>query len=258
MKAQCTPNSFFTALGLPGIYPPELAIPDIPMVGINDGVLGSAYSQTLTLVVLEDTIMDVASFLPATVVLAMNSAGISTVISLPVNHVAFNVSGLPNGLNYSCDQTNCEYPSSFDGCMLINGTPTQSGDFAVPVSMIINAQIPAITDPFLGTTIFAGMAIDLPSFSAVEYDLLVTGATAINEVDHYSSKIFPNPTVNEAMLSLHLISDVVVYNVLGKEVIKSLNIAGNLVLSKADLGTGMFYIMIQSENKTETIKLIIK
>ena len=258
VKAQCTPNSLFTALGLPGIYPPELAIPGIPMMGINDGVLGSAYSQTLTLVVLDDTIMDVASFLPATVVLAMNSAGISTVMSLPVNHVAFNVSGLPNGLNYSCDQTNCEYPSSFDGCMLINGTPTQSGDFAVPVSMIINAQIPAITDPFLGTTIFAGMAIDLPSFSAVEYDLLVTGATAINEVDHYSSKIFPNPTVNEAMLSLHLISDVVVYNVLGKEVIKSLNIAGNLVLSKADLGTGMFYIMIQSENKTETIKLIIK
>ena len=258
VKAQCTPNSLFTALGLPGIYPPELAIPGIPMMGINDGVLGSAYSQTLTLVVLEDTIMDVASFLPATVVLAMNSAGISTVISLPVNHVAFNVSGLPNGLNYSCDQTNCEYPSSFDGCMLINGTPTQSGDFAVPVSMIINAQIPAITDPFLGTTIFAGMAIDLPSFSAVEYDLLVTGATAINEVDHYSSKIFPNPTENEAMLSLHLISDVVVYNVLGKEVIKSLNIAGNLVLSKADLGTGMFCVMIQSENKTETIKLIIK
>ena len=258
VKAQCTPNSLFTALGLPGIYPPELAIPGIPMMGINDGVLGSAYSQTLTLVVLEDTIMDVASFLPATLVLAMNSAGISTVISLPVNHVAFNVSGLPNGLNYSCDQTNCEYPSSFDGCMLINGTPTQSGDFAVPVSMIINAQIPAITDPFLGTTIFAGMAIDLPSFSAVEYDLLVTGATAINEVDHYSSKIFPNPTENEAMLSLHLISDVVVYNVLGKEVIKSLNIAGNLVLSKADLGTGMFCVMIQSENKTETIKLIIK
>ena len=258
VKAQCTPNSLFTALGLPGIYPPELAIPGIPMMGINDGVLGSAYSQTLTLVVLEDTIMDVASFLPATVVLAMNSAGISTVISLPVNHVAFNVSGLPNGLNYSCDQTNCEYPSSFDGCMLINGTPTQSGDFAVPVSMIINAQIPAITDPFLGTTIFAGMAIDLPSFSAVEYDLLVTGATAINEVGNYSSKIFPNPTANEAMLCLYSVSDVVVYNVLGKEVFTSVSIEENLVLSKADLGKGMFYIIITSKNKIETIKLIIK
>jgi len=50
----------------------------------------------------------------------------------------------------------------------------------------------------------------------------------------------------------------VVYNVLGKEVFTSVSIEGNLVLSKADLGKGMFYIMITSENKTETIKLIIK
>ena len=258
VKAQCSPNSLFTSLGLPGVYPPELPISGVPMTGMNDGIVGSAYSQTLTLVVLEDTTMDVASFLPATVVSTMSLAGISTVMSLDVNYIAFDVAGLPNGLSYSCDQIGCQYVSGVDGCILINGNPTQSGNFAVPVSMIINAQIPAITDPFLGTTIFAGMAIDLPSFSAVEYDLLVTGATAINEVGHYSSKIFPNPTVNEAMLSLHLISDVVVYNVLGKEVIKSLNIAGNLVLSKADLGTGMFCVMIQSENKTETIKLIIK
>jgi len=258
VKAQCTPNSLFTALGLPGVYPPELPISGVPMTGMNDGIVGSAYSQTLTLVVLEDTTMDVASFLPATVVSTMSLAGISTVMSLDVNYIAFDVAGLPNGLSYSCDQIGCQYVSGVDGCILINGNPTQSGNFAVPVSMIINAQIPAITDPFLGTTIFAGMAIDFPSFSAVEYDLLVTGATAINEVDNFSSKIFPNPTANEAMLCLYSVSDVVVYNVLGKEVLTSVSIEGNLVLSKADLGKGMFYIMIKSENKTETIKLIIK
>ncbi len=60
------------------------------------------------------------------------------------------------------------------------------------------------------------------------------------------------------MLCLYSVSDVVVYNVLGKEVLTSVSIEGNLVLSKADLGKGMFYIMIKSENKTETIKLIIK
>jgi len=258
VKAQCSPNSLFTSLGLPGVYPPELPISGVPMTGMNDGAIGSLYSQTLTLVVLEDTTMDVASFLPATVVSTMSLAGISTVMSLDVNYIAFDVAGLPNGLSYSCDQIGCQYVSGVDGCILINGNPTQSGNFAVPVSMIINAQIPAITDPFLGTTIFAGMAIDLPSFSAVEYDLLVTGATAINEVGHYSSKIFPNPTENEAMLCLYSESDVVVYNFLGKEVFTSVNISGNLFLSKADLGKGMFYIMIQSEKKTETIKLIIK
>jgi len=258
VKAQCTPNSLFSSLGLLGVYPPEIPISGVPMVGISDGIVGGPYSQTLTLVVLEDTTMDIASFLPATVVSAMSLAGISTVMSLDINHVTFNVAGLPNGLSYTCDQSGCQYVSGVDGCILINGNPTQSGNFAVPVSMIINAQIPAITDPFLGTTIFAGMAIDFPSFSAVEYDLLVTGATAINEVDNFSSKIFPNPTANEAMLCLYSVSDVVVYNVLGKEVLTSVSIEGNLVLSKADLGKGMFYIMIKSENKTETIKLIIK
>jgi hypothetical protein len=256
--AQCTPNSLFSSLGLPGVYPPELPISGVPMVGVSDGIVGSLYSQTLTLVVLEDTIMDIASFLPVTVVSAMSLASISTVMSLDVNHVTFDVAGLPNGLSYTCDQSGCQYVSGVDGCVLINGTPTQSGNFAVPVNMIINAQIPAITDPFLGTTIFAGMAIDLPSFSAVEYDLLVTGATAINEVGNYSSKIFPNPTANEAMLCLYSVSDVVVYNVLGKEVFTSVSIEENLVLSKADLGKGMFYIIITSKNKIETIKLIIK
>jgi len=258
VKAQCTSNSLFSSLGLPGVYPPEVPISGVPMVGVSEGIVGSPYSQTLTLVVLEDTIMDVASFLPATVVSTMSLAGISTVMSLEVNHVTFDVAGLPNGLSYTCDQSGCQYVSGVDGCILINGNPTQSGNFSVPVSMIINAQIPAITDPFLGTTIFAGMAIDLPSFSAVEYDLLVTGSTPINEVGNYSSKIFPNPTENEAMLCLYSVSDVVVYNVLGKEVFTSVSIEGNLVLSKADLGKGIFYIMITSEKKTETIKLIIK
>ena len=257
VNAQCSPNSLFTALGLPGVYPPEIPIPGLPIVGINDGALVSAYLQTLTLVVLEDTTIDVASFLPATVVSTMSLAGISTVMSLDVNHVTFVLAGLPNGLSYTCDQSGCQYVSGIDGCILINGNPTQSGNFAVPVSMTINAQIPAITDPFSGTTIFAGMAIVLPSFSVVEYDLFIDGSTVVSEITQHSF-LYPNPTTNEAKLSLRSMSDVMVYNVLGKEVVKSVSIEGDLFLSKADLGKGMFYIMINSENKTETIKLIIK
>ena len=258
VNAQCSPNSMFTALGLPGVYPPELAIPGVPMIGISDGIVGSPYSQTLTLVVLEDTTMDIASFLPVTVVSAMSLAGISTVMSLDVNHVTFDVSDLPTGLNYTCDQSGCQYVSGVDGCILINGTPTQGGNFTVPVSMTINAQIPAITDPILGTTIFAGMAIDLPSFTAVEYDLFIdAGATAISEVVQNNS-LYPNPTANEARLSLLSISDVIVYNILGKEVFKANDFKGELILSKNDLGKGMFYVMINSGSNSESIKLIIK
>ena len=52
----------------PGVYPPELPIPSISLVGIADGSLGSNYSQTLTLVVLEDTTMDIGFLLPAAAV----------------------------------------------------------------------------------------------------------------------------------------------------------------------------------------------
>jgi len=257
VKSQCTPNSLFSSLGLPGVYPPAIPIPGLLIVGINDGALVNAYSQTLTLVVLEETTIDVASFLPVTVVSTMSLAGISTVMSLDVNHVTFDVAGLPNGLSYACDQSGCQYVSGVDGCILINGNPSQSGNFVVPVSLTINAQIPAITDPFSGTTIFAGMAIDLPSFSVVEYDLFIDGSTVVSEITQHSF-LYPNPTANEAMLCLYSVSDVVVYNVLGKEVFTSVSIEGNLVLSNADLGKGMFYIIITSEKKTETIKLIIK
>ena len=55
---QCTPDFIFTSIGLPGVYPPAIQIPNLPLpLGIADGSLGSNYNQTLTLVVLEDTTM---------------------------------------------------------------------------------------------------------------------------------------------------------------------------------------------------------
>jgi hypothetical protein len=258
INAQCSPNFLFTSLGFPGVYPPELAIPGVPMVGISDGIVGSPYSQTLTLVVLEDTIMDIASFLPATAVSAMSLAGISTVMSLNVNYVTFDVSGLPNGFNYTCDQSACQYASGVDGCILINGTPSQGGIFQVPVNMTINVQIPAISDPIFGTPIFAGMAMDLPAFPAVEYDLLISGGTAVTDFKSSDFTLSPNPTTNTSTLNLKTTADVKIYNVLGEVVINYSSVKNTLNIKKSDLGIGMFYVSIITKQQKEIIKLIIK
>ena len=144
--SQCTPDFVYTSLGLPGVYPPAIQIPNIPIpTGIADGSLGSNYNQTLTLVVLEDTTLDVGFLLPAAAVAAMNVAGISTVMTVDVNHVTFDVQGLPSGINSQCDISNCQYPSGIDGCVKLSGTPTVAGTFPVDVNMTINIQIPAIT-----------------------------------------------------------------------------------------------------------------
>ena len=260
-KTQCTPNQIFTMSPVPGVYPPNIPIPGIPLVGISDGQINVPYSQTLTLVVLEDTTMDIGFLLDMidpTITPLMNNFGISTTMTVDVNHVIFDISGLPNNLTYACDINSCQYPSGVNGCIAISGTPIQSGTFPLDVNMTINVQIPAITIPVVGTVIYPGSGQDIPSFSAVAYDLLVSGSTVINEVGNYRSKAFPNPTSNQAILSLIVLSDVVVYNILGKKVLIANNVKGNLLLSKNDIGKGVFYISVQSKSKAETIKLIIK
>ena len=259
VNSQCSPDFIFTSLSIPGVYPPAIQIPNVPLpLGIADGSVGVLYAQTLTLVVLEDTTMDIASLLDPTIVTAINAAGISTVMSLDVNHVVYDVGGLPNGLSYTCDQSGCQYSSGVDGCILIDGTPTQGGIFPVPVNMNVNVQIPAITDPIFGTVILASMAMDLPAFPAVEYDLIISGGTAITDYKNLDFTLFPNPTTNTTTLSLTTIADVKIYNILGKVVSSYSLVKNEMKISKLDLGIGMFYVSINTKNHKKIIKLIIK
>ena len=252
--SQCTPNSMFTFLGLPGVYPPELPIPNIPLVGIADGSLGSNYSQTLTLVVLEDTTMDIGFLLPAAAVTAMNVAGIPTVYTLDVNHVTFDVQGLPNGINYQCDISNCQYPSSTDGCIQLNGTPTVSGTFSVPVNMIINIQLPSINIPGFGMV--GGMGQDLPAFASQTYDLYISdGSTSISNFKNNIS-IFPNPANSFVNISISTPKIIRIYNSLGQEVYSEIT-QDHIFINKSEIGPGIFVVEISDNNSVEKHKLII-
>ena len=254
--SQCTPDGMYTGLGLPGVYPPSIQIPNLPLpLGIADGSLGSNYNQTLTLVVLEDTTMDIAFLLPAAAVSAMNVAGISTTMTLDVNNVTFDVQGLPNGINYQCDISNCQYPSATDGCIQLSGTPTISGTFSVPVNMTINIQIPAITDPIFGTVIFPSTALDIPSFAAQTYDLFISDATSIKSID-FRSEIYPNPSNSDFTIEVNSPMNLIIYNNLG-QIIYSEKIINSTKINKSEIGSGIFIVEISDNNSVEKHKLII-
>ena len=187
VNAQCTPNPIFTMSPIPGVYPPNIPIPNISLVGISDGQTNIPYSQTLTLIVLEDTTMDIAFLLDMidpTITPLMNNAGISTTMTVNVNHVTYDIVGLPNNLTYVCDISNCQYPSGVNGCIAINGTPIQNGTFPIDVNMTINVQIPAITVPIIGTVLYPGSGQDIPAFSAQQYDLFIDGSSGINNLNN--------------------------------------------------------------------------
>lgn len=259
-NAQCTPNPIFTMSPIPGIYPPNIPIPNIPLIGINDGNINIPYNETLTLIVLEDTTLDIGFLLDMidpTITPLMNSAGISTTMTVDVNHVTYDVSGLPNNLTSICDISNCEYPSGTDGCIAINGTPVQSGTFPVDVSMTINIQIPAITVPIIGTVIYPGSSQDMPAFSAQQYDLVINSSSGINNLNNESILIYPNPTSDVAVLEILGEKDIKIYDNLGKLIFQEENVNSALELSKEELGIGLFIIKIVDNNKIWEEKLII-
>ncbi len=256
-NTQCTPNPIFTMNPIPGVYPPNIPVSGIPLVGISDGQVNVPYSQTLTLIVLEDTSLDVGFLLPTAVVTAMNLAGISTVMSVNVNHVTYDITGLPTNLSYVCDISSCQYPFGVDGCMQISGTPIQSGTFPIDVNMTINIQIPPITDPILGTTIFAGMAVNFPTFPGQQYDLFIDGSSGIEVQETNQFVIYPNPTADIAILEFDGKKDVKVLDNLGRIIVTRKNVNSKLKLSKEQLGTGLFIIEIADENKIWKEKLII-
>ena len=249
--SQCTPSFIFTSLGLPGVYPPAIQIPNVPLPsGIDDGSLGSNYNQILTLIVLEDTSMDIGFLLPTSAVIAMNIAGISTTMTVDVNYVIFDVQGLPNGINSQCDISSCQYPSAVDGCVSLNGTPTVAGTFPVDVNMTINIQVPAIAG------IIPSMAFDVPAFAAVTYDLFISDATSIKNVE-YTSNIYPIPTNSDFTIEINSPKQIEILNSLGKKVYSE-NIRSNITINKLELGTGIFVVKIWDNNSIEKHKLIIQ
>ena len=259
--SQCTPNNLVTGIGIPGVYPiGNTTIPGIPPsipIGINNGQVLNTYSEDLTLVVLQDTTLDIAFLLPSAVVSAMNTAGLSTTMTVDVNYVTYSVIDLPNNLMYSCNISNCEYLSGNDGCINISGVPMQAGIFPFIVHMIVNIQIPPIIDPVFGQTLFSGMGVDLPEFPAQSYDLMIN---EVSSTINLTEKIFafPNPTSEKSIISLKYPANIIVYNVLGESVFQRNNAVGDIIFEKNKIGEGLFYVTVNSSSSLEIIKLIIK
>ena len=254
---QCLPNPIFTISPLPGVYPPNIPIPGISLFGIEDGQQNVQYQQDLTLIILEDTTLDIGFLLPNSVVTAMNTAGISTVMNVDVNYVYFDIVGLPANFSYLCNINNCEYPSGINGCISISGIPNQNGTYPIDINMMINIEIPQITVPVIGTVLYNGGGQNLPSFTAQQYNLFIDAPSNTITNSKNRNVIYPNPTNNISTLYLNLLSDLEVFNILGEKIKTYNNVNNSINFRKSELGSGLFFIKIYSEQGFMIKNLII-
>jgi len=70
--------------------------------------------------------------------------------------------------------------------------------------------------------------------------------------------IYPNPSTGRFTLELNEESDVILYNMLGQNVMSLKNVSGQQQLSLADKPKGLYFVQIKNSTGLETLKLIIQ
>lgn len=113
----CTPDPSFTS---PGVYPANLP----------DGCLNQMYNAVVTVVVPEDTVVNVPPF------------GMTT---LPIDSIVLiGVTNLQTGLSYQCGNPSCGFPGNTAGCIRVSGIPTVSGTNTLKIITDVHVTLPIV------------------------------------------------------------------------------------------------------------------
>lgn len=231
--SQCTPDPQYTS---PGVYPDSAT-------GLAPGVVGQPYNELITIIVPVDTSVTIGGF-PFTFVFD------SVVVS--------DWQGLPNGFTYSCYDGNnttspvdqCAFEGNTTGCIAITGTPTAAEIGSH--QQIITTQ--AYTTP--------NNPMGEPTETIVDYYYIhITADTAdVPMLTKSKFLVYPNP--GKDVVTINGLNDIdlesiVVLDMNGKaHAIFTEAIGASLDMDINQLESGMYFIQVNYNGTTETIKFI--
>ena len=224
--AQCVPDLSITQ---PGIYPDSAT-------GLPAGTAGVPYSQVIQVKVLTDT---TANGLPVIV----------TDITI------VSVSGLPPGITYTCNPSNCVFPGGSNGCILLSGTPTVAGSFPMVVDLNVTGTLFGIPITQPSTVDYYVITINtntgLPSASgAGKFELLQNKP---NPATSYTDISFTSPIGGDFNLKI--------YNLIGKEVytqtVRGMSGQNVVRINTDDFAPGVYMLSLNNGNSIVTRRMIV-
>lgn len=222
----CTPGTNY-ADSTYGIWPDTTE-------NLPDGYLNIAYSQDLNFKV------------PSEVSPTMSEE----FAGAPINHFTVtNVAGLPPGLDYACNVSNCTYNGGDNGCANIYGNPTEIGVYDITVSVLGN-----ITIEVIGVPVGVDQPMDFDGYTITVHETM--GTFEINAPEFL---IAPNPVQDQFYIQSNgnqLIEKLTVLNSLGQKVIEqTANKTSSLIIDASNLKSGFYFVYI-NEQVNNPIKLV--
>ncbi len=214
VNAQCTPD---LSIVNTGVYPAILP----------DARVGQTYAEILQFHVTKDTMVTIPIF-------GTTKANVDSFTIVQVN-------GIPNGMSFQCNTTNCTIPGGGNGCADIKGTPTQKGVYPLEIILKIKVSIGILGSQTVYDTLNA-------------YTLTVNGGVSVknvNQNENFDYQIFPNPIKNNQF-------NLSVWNKNSNHcTVKVFNIQGALVaMQLINLNTGFNQQNIQLEGIAKGIYLL--
>jgi Secretion system C-terminal sorting domain len=243
----CIPNPLYVSLGIPGVYP-NPAIQN----SLASGNQGAAYVETFTIVVPQDTTIDLSALIgfpfPA--------------VSVSVNYQEVTaIAGLPNGLNYVCAPANCQFPGGTDGCIKLSGTPTQGGTFNVSMATAYNVTVPGAV-PVIG-----GSAISVPFPGGLNWSLDINGVGVKDQQTNafWIAHNAPNPFNGTTVISYNAPKPATisfeVTDLAGKrlhtETVRAIAGINELSYDASGLAAGIYLYKLSNGDQSVTSKMVV-
>jgi hypothetical protein len=243
--AQCNPSQLFTAIGIPGVYP-------LPTDPLPDGLVNEPYNVTgLTLTfVTSDQAVDPSS-LPLPLPFPIPPGNQITVTGI----TAGPVTGLPPGMTSACNNANCSWTFPEQGCILLSGTPTATGEFTVSFDLTLSGTLDS---PF-GSFPIPGQALP------VQYTLTITDGSSVPEFALNGMNLYPNPATESVMIAYPAVEKetarVEMIDLNGRVVAsEERNVSadgGILTIETASVAQGLYRVVFTCGNVRTASKLMI-
>lgn len=160
------------------------------------------------------------------------------------NFVVNNVTGLPAGLSYACNTSNCTFNGGSTGCAQISGTPTILGSYTVTIEVTGNINI--------------GFGIIVPAPYVFTGYRIVVGTAGIEGVFEGNLTLVPNPVQeNLSINGLNSTDEIAIYSIAGELLISQKgNGSSTMGVNCAELTKGIYILKCSRDSTSTAIRFL--